>query len=738
MRKNQDLLNLRKKYGFLSNKKSMNISSDTLETFMSEIEEMINNYEKELEKYKTSSQQNESVCEKCENMKNELSAMDKEISRLNEENRKLQKLQAAKHELSISNAVDICIECSKTVESVWPNEVLTAVKNSELNIISVAPSFNNNDSLDNKDIGDSYIMLKKPDNSNIIENDNEYNKGWMIEVLSSSIYQGFINSISINHEAINNKALNNIQSYVSTIFINEGTMLSFSIVHEYLQDLFLQIYQVYLENMNIEKQYNWVISEEDIKSKDNIIEKIVDKALLNNPINLLHRGGGFDIEAQIKKLLNGNFEELKDRVKQIVEERINQYFLDLREDVKKLVLACIKYIHAGKIINRNHLTYDFWKLYFDYNSLIKRDKITYYYQSMEGPECVDNFISYLKYEPEIEELKIQGNLELANEFIFPLKVVSIPLITGLKSLKTLGIVNTKLTEDSNMILLQMVLEVTQITHLDLSNNNIEDKGIRCLMEALKLNECIKVINLSYNNITANGGFYISDMLVKNRCIESLILTGNNITENGLQSLISVLIENNRILKSLNLSSNKLKLIDILYVNNLIAKNTQLEVLDISDNPIDIDSITNLGFSLRENNTLKILKMNNIGLTEESAPYFLQYLMNSKIENLSMDLNYFGEIGGILFANVIKFNNYLKQVSLKKTQINSNALMCISRALETVESSIEIDISENQFDDDSILLLSDTIKDKNIKIKISQNLLTQNGKNIVANNQNFII
>jgi hypothetical protein len=695
---------------------------------MMEIEQIIANYEKELDAYKRISKsalQGDTVCMTCDKLRDELSIKEQENKRLREENRQI---KDSKADLEVRN-INIYEKYNKL--ELHMNTMIDDITSPESVLIKQAKA----------DLFPHAGYILQDGNDNLTEEESRNN--WLVELFTEVLFKEYKLVHSITLPILNKKLLSNYNAFLNTIFINQGSLLSCSIIQEYLQDIFLKVYQLYLDNMDLTKQYNWVISEEDIKNKENLITLIINEILKNNPLSAITEKD-FNIENKIDHLIfkyniKKNVNEFKEQIKLKLDYKINHYLDGLKEDIRKIILFSIKFIHAGKLVNKN-LIYDYWKFYYDYNSLIKKDKSIYYYQSLEAPDHVNNLITFFKYNNSIlENLKIQGNLELSPEYILPLNVLLIPLISYCKNLKTLTITDTKFSNlEDNMLCLQKTLELSKLVSIDLSNNNIEDKGCRCIMDAMKFNNSLKSLNLSFNNITSTGGFYIADMLMKNKSIETIILAGNNITDNGLQSLTNVLASNNRSVKFFDLSNNKLKNNDIIFIANMITKNSPLTILNLSNNKLDLDSVTNISLSLKENNNLKCLYANNINLNEESTPYFLQYMIDTHIEELHVDANHLGEVGGILFANVIKYNKYLVRASLKKTKLNSTALICLSHALESNQKYQLLELNENDFNDDAINILNNAVSNKDIKICLSPSLLSQNAKNTVMNNKNFII
>jgi Ran GTPase-activating protein (RanGAP) involved in mRNA processing and transport len=113
-----------------------------------------------------------------------------------------------------------------------------------------------------------------------------------------------------------------------------------------------------------------------------------------------------------------------------------------------------------------------------------------------------------------------------------------------RSLQTLLMSNTKISDHDVAKISWALRSGAQITHLDLSQNNISDSGVHTLTEALKLETiCLTNLNLSNNRITDIG---IDATLCGNSTLTNLNLQNNCIKDEGGAEIGNMLFLNGTI------------------------------------------------------------------------------------------------------------------------------------------------------------------------------------------------
>jgi Ran GTPase-activating protein (RanGAP) involved in mRNA processing and transport len=97
------------------------------------------------------------------------------------------------------------------------------------------------------------------------------------------------------------------------------------------------------------------------------------------------------------------------------------------------------------------------------------------------------------------------------------------------------------TDEDMKVVVEHMMVHKRCNALLLHHNQITEKGVLQLAEALKNNISLKKLNLGYNNIGDRGVEYIvKPMLMSNNTLAKLHLQSNSITEKGADHLAKML------------------------------------------------------------------------------------------------------------------------------------------------------------------------------------------------------
>jgi len=110
-------------------------------------------------------------------------------------------------------------------------------------------------------------------------------------------------------------------------------------------------------------------------------------------------------------------------------------------------------------------------------------------------------------------------------------------------------------DDMSCIILMSFFKVNEVLiYLNLSENNIRDKGTNALANILTISSTLRCLELNHNKIGDNGATSLGKALTKNSILERLGLSNNLICDPGAESIASGLGKNST-LKVLNLKKN---------------------------------------------------------------------------------------------------------------------------------------------------------------------------------------
>jgi len=116
--------------------------------------------------------------------------------------------------------------------------------------------------------------------------------------------------------------------------------------------------------------------------------------------------------------------------------------------------------------------------------------------------------------------------------------------------------NNNLINDDDCRLIANLLSHGNLKSLSLRRNQFTDQGVNLILEALKWNSSLTHLDLSGNHLTDKTATKLADVLERNNTLCKLSLTNNSITDQGL-SYIAEALKNNTGLRSLSLLKNDL-------------------------------------------------------------------------------------------------------------------------------------------------------------------------------------
>ena len=308
---------------------------------------------------------------------------------------------------------------------------------------------------------------------------------------------------------------------------------------------------------------------------------------------------------------------------------------------------------------------------------------------------------------------------------------------------------TKIDLSNNNIDNQTVSELsvflshyTKLEELNLANNNLQTTGA---IELFKNLTCItlKIINISGNHITIGASSRIAKTLSMNKKLQEVDMSCNTLKEVGVREILSSINISN--VTKLNISDNMISGRNI--VNYILVHAINLVALDISCNKLELRIANQCGSNLIQLNVkstdqfttaLKLVLMSNTRLQELDISYnkLRTEFINSIFGKLNISLltkfnasnNEIGEQAADDIGRFLSRNTRLKELDISCNNLNKFGTKRLFKRIKNLSKLIKIKVSNNYFthhaaDDVAAVLLHNT---KLEEIDLSNNNLLAAG------------
>lgn len=170
-----------------------------------------------------------------------------------------------------------------------------------------------------------------------------------------------------------------------------------------------------------------------------------------------------------------------------------------------------------------------------------------------------------------------------------------------------------------LILAKMVKDDTFIEHLSLKSNSIGAVGAEALAKSFSYNTSISYFDFSDNTLGEEGGMALASTLQVNTTLETLLISGCGIPSTAMIAIVSVLQSNNQI-ETLDISNNLLKTSSLTQslVNNVMTHFSQ---------------------TFKTNYGMKALYLSKLGITDWIMCDFLAKSIGNNENIVTLDLSW---------------------------------------------------------------------------------------------------
>ncbi|XP_075705033.1 dynein regulatory complex subunit 5 [Rhinoderma darwinii] len=196
-----------------------------------------------------------------------------------------------------------------------------------------------------------------------------------------------------------------------------------------------------------------------------------------------------------------------------------------------------------------------------------------------------------------------------------------------KNLKVFRLHRSEVDDQKVRVLIRSLLHHPTLVHLDLSHNQICDRGARAVGKLLNQSQ-LQILNLCNNKIRAPGAQAIAHALTKNNTLRILNLRLNHMGDEGGQALCNALLQNTS-LEVLHIGSNELSEATATVLTHVLSHNASLKSVNISCNRIGLDGGKQLLEGMSENKTMLEFDLRLTDVGQESEFYMNQVLRGNQ-------------------------------------------------------------------------------------------------------------
>ena len=296
-----------------------------------------------------------------------------------------------------------------------------------------------------------------------------------------------------------------------------------------------------------------------------------------------------------------------------------------------------------------------------------------------------------------------------------------------------------------------VINVQQISHLDLSYNNIGPLGCFEICKLLKCRESqLSWLNLTKNQLTDEAAKYLAEAINNNNCqLRTLDLSANNISDIGAQHLAEAINNNNNCqLHTLDLTANNISHIGAQHLAEAINNNNcQLHTLDLTYNKISDTGAQYFAEAIKNNNCqLHTLNLSYNNISNIGSQHLAKAINNNNCQLHTLDLtaNNISHVGAHHLAEAINNNNcQLRTLNLSYNNISNIGAQYLAEAINNNNCQLHtLNLTHNYISDIGAQHLAEAINNNNcqlhtLNLSYNTNITAagkQKARNLLSNSQ----
>ncbi|XP_073699577.1 protein NLRC3-like [Garra rufa] len=319
-------------------------------------------------------------------------------------------------------------------------------------------------------------------------------------------------------------------------------------------------------------------------------------------------------------------------------------------------------------------------------------------------------------EEELEEFELQ-KFKKSDECLIRLSAV-------IKTSKRALLNDCGLTDKSCSALATVLGSDTSLKELNMSNNNLQDSGVKLLCSGLGNMKChLEILRLSDCKMTDEGCSAVTSALKSNPShLRELNLSWNKLGDSGVKNLSDLLMNPQFKLEKLDLIYCSITEKQCLILTSALKSNpSHLRELNLSGNQITNTGVNDLCDVLKDSHCkLERLSLCECSITEKQCLILTSALKSnpSHLGELDLSGNQITNTGVNDLCDVLKDSHCkLERLRLSDCEMTDEGCSAVTSALKSNPSHLrELDLSWNKLGDSGVKNLSDLLMNPQFKLE----------------------